>query len=364
MRRVLVLNNYSFDRVWAEVSTGEKPDHHLFGLNYFKEAGYSVEIIPFGGDGVLPWLQRLSRRCRVPIPLGDLKQQAMAWKRRHQADLIYAPCQTQTQILGCLRYLGCLDVPIVCLAHHPIERGRMAVLRRPWLRANLLGTDCYPSLSQKVAEEINILAGRRHSTALNWGPQCDYYKIAAGPGRGAVAAGRTGRDFVTFGRAATEAKVDARIICLESNISDAFAQFGPGVAVDAYPEQKPLDYRSMMQVFTSARVLAIPMVAGSNLSGLTSLMDALGVGRPVIMTKNPYIDLDIEYLGIGRWVASGDVEGWVNALRWFDDHPVEAMEMGRRARALVDGGLNAKAFARSMIRHFDDVFLGQLVTIV
>ena len=39
-------------------------------------------------------------------------------------------------------------------------------------------------------------------------------------------------------------------------------------------------------------------------------MDCLGIGKPVIMTKNPNIDIDIEKEGIGHWVEPGDVEEW------------------------------------------------------
>jgi hypothetical protein len=37
-------------------------------------------------------------------------------------------------------------------------------------------------------------------------------------------------------------------------------------------------------------------------------MDAIGMGKPVIMTRHPLIDIDIEAKG-GIWVNPGDVEG-------------------------------------------------------
>jgi glycosyltransferase involved in cell wall biosynthesis len=96
-----------------------------------------------------------------------------------------------------------------------------------------------------------------------------------------------------------------------------------------------------------ARVLAIPLFESKgSLAGLTSLVDAMALGKPVIMTRNPYIDLDIEACGIGKWVDPGDVDGWADAIDWFDRHPDESHEMGRRARALVDEqGYNSASFA-------------------
>ena len=355
MASICVLNNYSFERVWSEVRAGEKPDHHLFGLNYFAEAGYKVVLASSRASSRWKILQKFFERSRFPIPLGNVAQQVETLRQRKSIDLIYAPCQTQTQLLGYLRRAGLQRVPMICLAHHPFEQGRLARIRRPLLRANLLGTDLYPSLSCKVATEINNLAGAFRSEVIPWGPQRDYYEIAEGPGLGVVAAGRTGRDFATFGRAATHAGSEGKIVCLASSVTPEFSKFGQNVLVRASPDNRPVGYRELTRTFASARVLAIPMFDGDNLSGLTSLTDALGVGRPVIMTRNPCIDLDVETLGIGRWVQPGDVQGWTEALRWFESHPDEAMSMGRRARALVDGGLHSEAFARRMMQLFVEV---------
>jgi glycosyltransferase involved in cell wall biosynthesis len=115
-----------------------------------------------------------------------------------------------------------------------------------------------------------------------------------------------------------------------------------------------LAYTESVRLFASARALAIPMVAQDGLCGLTSLMDALGAGKPVIMTRNRLIDLDIEALGIGRWVAPGDVDGWIDAMRFFEDNPDEAAAMGRQARALVNDGLDYRSFSREIRQIVED----------
>ncbi|MDQ3621012.1 MAG: hypothetical protein M3463_00760 [Verrucomicrobiota bacterium] len=195
----------------------------------------------------------------------------------------------------------------------------------------------------------------RHSAVLPWGPQANFYPVAEKPGQGAIAAGRTGRDFVTFGQAATQAGVPARIVCLDSHVVPEFAHFGANVSVQCASETRHLGYQALLPLFANAQVVAIPLFRTDNLAGLTSLMDALGMGKPVILTRNPLIDLEIEKLGIGRIVEPGDVDGWVDALRWFDAHPQEALQMGWRGRRLVDEGLNSAQFARNIASVFDAV---------
>ena len=43
-------------------------------------------------------------------------------------------------------------------------------------------------------------------------------------------------------------------------------------------------------------------------------MDALGMGKPVIITRNLLIDSHVEKEGIGIWVKPGDIDGWKQAI--------------------------------------------------
>jgi hypothetical protein len=348
MPRLLVLNNYSLDRVSEEVRRGDKPAHHLYGIDRFPELGFEVENVPF--DEMPRSLPRsLARAVRLLPPLGDVRQQLSALRRLRRGDLIYAPCQTQTQLLSYLRAAGLLRAPIVTLAHHPISGSRWP-WKLPALRAQLRGTDAFPSLSREVARDILAISGRADlSEVVPWGADLDYYPAPNGePGWGAIAAGRTGRDFLTFARAATRASLPASILCLSSERLQGHPDIGPSVRLTAVDKESDLSYRTLVPLLAAARVHAIPLLATTTLSGLTSLTDAMALGKPVVMTRHPLIDIDLEAEGIGRWVDPADTSGWVTALRWFEDNPAEAVAMGRRARRLAEERFNSDAFARRM----------------
>jgi len=354
MFRVFVFNNYPFEDVWEEVKRKEKPDHHLYGINYFSTRGYEVHIVPFINSVLLQRVNTQIKNFHLPIPVGDLDQQWSFLKQLTKADIIYAPCQTQTHLLHYLRSICLLNVPIVCLAHHPLQKGRLAWLRKPFVQQFVKGADAFPSLSKGVAEEINTIAQQHDkSWKITWGPDANYYPCSANVGQGVVAAGRTGRDFDTFGLAASQTNSDAIIVCLQNSVSLKFCEFGRNVQILVQPNNDYMKYPELLKICTEARVLAIPMHSTSSLAGLTSLVDALGLGKPVIMTKHPLIDLDIEREGIGIWVKAGDVNGWQEAIQFFEDNPAEAVKMGQRARKLVAGDLNSKAFADQIMDIFD-----------
>lgn len=347
--RLLVLNNYPLAAVWDEVRRGEKPDHHLYGINHLERLGYEIRIISGDDARAMAALARGLRRMRNPIPLGALERQSAAWRALQEGDVIYAPCGDELNTLACLRALGMLKTPLLALQHHALNRGRLAWAREPFLRLMVRGLDACPALSQCAAQEINLrrASNQHRSVALPWGPDATFYPRAQGPGHGFLAAGRTGRDFATFGLAASQAGVAAHIIGLPGPWLQARGRFSGKVQVQLPDGNRVFGYPEMMAAHLSARAIAIPLEDSRvSLAGLTSLVDALAIGRPIIMTRNRFIDLDIEAEGIGRWVAPGDVDGWVDALHWFEQNPDASQAMGRRARALVDGSdWNSKAFA-------------------
>jgi glycosyltransferase involved in cell wall biosynthesis len=351
---VAVLNNYPFEQVWQEVQDNDKPDHHLYGINYFHQRNYQVEVIPFTQFLLLKHLNNLTATMRIAPLVGDLDQQWATLQCLNEFDLIYSPCQTQTQILGYLRSLNLIQVPIVAIAHHPINRGKFRRVRSPLHKLAISGYDAFPSLSLGVAQDINKLVPGK-SEVVPWGADANYYPDACYPGTGVVAAGRTGRDFNTLGLAASQTEIATQIICLESGTSSAFKQFDSNVQVKVLSDQNHMKYPDLVEIYAKARVLAIPMYPNASLCGLTSLMDALGMGKPVIMTRHPFIDLDIEAECIGKWVEPGDIAGWRAAIHFFEANPDEATVMGKRAKQIMLQRLNSQAFANQIMDLFDRI---------
>ncbi len=284
--------------------------------------------------------------------MGDAQKQWHAIIHYREYDLLYAPCQTQVQLLGYLRSFGLFRKPIVVLAHHPILKGKMEFFRKAQLKWQTQGVDFMPSLSAVVSSEINRLS-EGSSEVMPWGPDLEFYKTSSEGGSGCITAGRTNRDILTFGTAATAAKCEAKIICLQDQLSPEFAHFGKNVSTLAFPRTNWMPYRELIAHIAASSVVAIPLLEQPWLAGLSSLADALGAGKPIIMTRNRCIDLDIEKEKIGIWVDPGDVKGWTAALEWFDSHPEEARSMGARAREIAKERCNSRLFGQRMMKIFE-----------
>jgi hypothetical protein len=110
----------------------------------------------FPSQAIISQFSGVKQSKCFPVPLGDLDQQWSALRQLNEFDLIYAPSQTQTQLLSYLRGCGLLKVPIVCLAHHPLERGRLARLRKPFTKLSIKGTDAFPLLAKRFQAPLTV----------------------------------------------------------------------------------------------------------------------------------------------------------------------------------------------------------------
>jgi glycosyltransferase involved in cell wall biosynthesis len=85
------------------------------------------------------------------------------------------------------------------------------------------------------------------------------------------------------------------------------------------------------------------------------LKDALAMGKPVVITKSPHIDVDVEAIGCGFTVALGDVDGWTDALEKLRD-PAVATAAGSRGRAWAERHWNADVCDAQVAAHIARTF--------
>ena len=83
-------------------------------------------------------------------------------------------------------------------------------------------------------------------------------------------------------------------------------------------------------------------------AGLTTVVEALALGLPIICSRNPQIPVDFDRLGCGISVDYGDVEGWQRAVEYIATHPDEARLMGEHGRALAERIFNDERCAKEV----------------
>ena len=81
------------------------------------------------------------------------------------------------------------------------------------------------------------------------------------------------------------------------------------------------------------------------------MYEAMAMGKAVVATRTAgQVELDILKDGeTGLFVDPGDVQGWCEAIKYLCSHPKEAIQMGQRARSIVEESLNMDTYVQDMV---------------
>lgn len=335
--RIAVLNDYSMTEALRLVKQGQYPAHHTWGASHFERLGAQLIVPMFRGAGL--W--------------DSLRTQLEVYWRQREIDVVYAACQSETWLLARLRCLRLFRCPIVAVIHHPIQGrlrgGRMFVK----------GHDRLLFLSRRACEDASRdwPDVKQHSKVISWGVDLDFYDQQGHwnhPYGEAffVSAGKANRDHQILADCAAAGQHKTLIVCsADTRPSGIDADW---VSLVGDRSGHALTYGQLTSVYRSARAIVIPLAHVAGLAGLTSLLDAIACGRPVIMTRNALIDVDIEALGFGIWVPAGDRDALGQAMRRLADDDELVAAMGARARAFAEQQYRYETFSMQVQAHCAD----------
>lgn len=93
-------------------------------------------------------------------------------------------------------------------------------------------------------------------------------------------------------------------------------------------------YTNLRDLYARSRVVVVPLEKPI-LSGVTVALEAMAMGKPVILTHNGYVEDFLKDGESGLFVPAGDSAALERKIRSLLDHPAEAERMGARAREWV-----------------------------
>ena len=321
--------------ILRRMDEGEFPPHYLYGASK----------LPLHGIGVV-W-----HKARLGLPRWRMMLRN-AWQVltcREPFDAVYATHYRGLELIVLLRALGLYPKPVVIWHHQPVVRP--AEHWREWLgRLFYRGLDRMFFFSQKLIDD-SMATGKADPGRMvlgHWGADLDFYDrvraaTAGEPRRGFVSTGKEMRDMPTLVSAfnATGAPLDIYVARVTGDISyeRVFGglTLGPNIRLKFVERLIPYE---LSLIVARAECVAICCQRTKYTIGLTTVVEAMAMGLPMICSRNPQIPVDIEKEGCGLCVDYGDVEGWQRAVDYMRSHPDEARAMGRRGRLLAETTYN------------------------
>ena len=339
--KIYFYHTQDIQRILREIAEGKHPRHFLYGALELKK--YGIDVI---------WHRYIptSRRWK--------KMLITTWRIlrcSREIDAVYATHYVGLELIIFLRALGLFRKPVVIWHHQPIVRSKSSF--REWLGHFFYrGIDDAFFFSQKLINDslsIGKFPGSRMHLG-HWGADLEYYDrlLAENAQRkGFVSTGKERRDFPTLVEAFRQTGQTLDIYVNPQNNQDKYRSFFDQMSL---PENIHLHYTDGMTVddyarkVNSSQCVVICCQESRYTVGLTTVVEALALGLPMICSRNPQIPVDFDREGCGIAVDYYDVEGWKKAIAYVASHPDEAKEMGRKGRLLAEKTFNEERCGREV----------------
>ncbi len=253
---------------------GKNPSHWLYGAVEMEKDGHQVI-----------WEQENSNF------LNDYKL-----VRRYRPDLVFIPNLNirNHAFLLFLKRIGIYRKPIIAFLHHTPKSGKTKFVYSLLLKAL---NHCF-FLSKKTMEET-INGGyinKDKCSEPGWGPDRNFYaKISTTSGDYFISTGKENRDFDLLIDVFKETKAPLKIITAQSHAGSDYTNLKEKCAPISnieviITENSGEVYPMMVKEMANAKAIVCPLRQDklNYCVGLSTIADAEGLGKPLIITKNPY----------------------------------------------------------------------------
>ena len=328
--------------IYNEWSAGRFPSHLLYGACELPEEGVEV-IMHRHTDPRLPRWRRMLDVARKVL-----------FCREH-FDAVYATKQNGLDLIILLRSVGLFRKPVVLWHHQPIEP-RRGWLRRLIARQYLRGIDHMFMFSEHIVQ-VSAGTGLVPAAKLQqcpWGADLDFYDrlMASHPTAhsGFISTGKELRDMPTLIEAFRQcpgqrldivAPADRNGSAYEQELHEADAADNISVCIN-----RTMWIPGIAERIWPHKAVCICCRESNYTVGLTTLVEALAFGMPVIVSRNENHPFDAEAQGCGICVPYGDVAGWQAAIRRLDGDAAAYAAMCGKSRRLAEQTYNIRNCAR------------------
>ena len=334
VRRVLYVNSYGGTVIWNRITSGNLPAHHLWGCIELVRLGYEVALAE-------PLNDFYYRRNPLPHDLRFLKT-ARSWLGK---DGIVYCAHNVLHWLPLLRSVGFLRCKIVSLlfGREPLDFAKS--------HSGII------ALNGAAAEHARQLAPRVPAAQLAWGVTREVFPSIPYQPETLLACGQTRRDHTTLARASAITRQPIRVIATKlppglawgPNVS--FVTGGQGDDNVSYDEL----FRNHYARCTGSLIILRNDPEQETGVGFTNLLEAMAMGRPVIVTKTGALptEIDVEKAGIGLFVPPEDPAALALAIDSLANDLPRAEAMGMGGRKLIDDYYNMERYAQALSVFFD-----------
>jgi glycosyltransferase involved in cell wall biosynthesis len=330
----------------------------LYGLTHFRDSNLGYIFPQFKK------YRSIEAGAWIPNMLDILRD-------KREYDILYSPYYEGLQALFYLRALGLYKKKIVVWSHPPIEKGG-SFLRMSLYKVFLKGIDkiIFTNKQAQIESIQSGLVSEKKTVVLDWGADLDFFNNILNEVSGQeykdvrfISTGVDHRDFETLVNAFKGLSLKLDLYLVEKELYEKYKDVAENIQVHFIEPNSSLE-SSLLSSYTVAReqakssvsIICSKPIAERKLSfGLTSVLEATGLGKPVIITRNKYLPQRFEDNKFGLFVKPGDVEDLRNAIIKIGTDNELRKELGENARQFALKKYNLELFTKDLASLFESL---------
>ena len=323
--RILFVSDYA---AWLPVSRGEMPSNHLFGIHqrierYYTDSNGDIHGELSNGGGQMDFYL-IDKYQMFPWSISRVIHSLIIWLKSFRYDVIL-DAVNQCRLLLVLNRLYLLPCKIVTILHHP-----------PFYLEEELGkADAYLFFSKNTMQhDARVVPSKEKAFFLNeLGPDSSWYPVVPAGKQEFICCddGKTQRDtflekqvieklkiksLTTYHSEYTEKLPGVFTKDVFAKILNAKIMFIP-IRKEAFPRK--------LHLYEKRRVRQNKDTIPNDPCGLTSFMDAIALGMPVICSDNTAVAEFIQANDLGRVYTTGSIDSAIDAFLQMMDDDVYSM---------------------------------------
>jgi glycosyltransferase involved in cell wall biosynthesis len=303
------------------------------------ESRYGVELLDWSELGVHSGHRSVRR---------SLRHVAVALRRARQVDVIFS----DGEHVGIPLALGMqalrIHTPHVMIGHNLLTPAKKQILRHLSLRAQ----------DRVLVHSINQVGSIVSATSVSadtlavvpYGVDATFWSAPHHQAEDAhvVSAGREHRDYKTLVAALP---VGARLTIADHSPFTPHATRSDPAVWPPTVERVALDAVALRELYRRATIVVVPVVESLMPAGITTLLEAMSMGKAVVVTETSELRGVVQHGESGLTVEPGDVRGMHAAITHLLASPSSRQALGARARQVALERHDVNVYADTLAHH-------------
>jgi glycosyltransferase involved in cell wall biosynthesis len=340
-KALMLVSQSADDELRADVAAGRRPCPEYLKL----ETQHGVEL--------LDW-SRLPRSIRQRTPASSLMHVAAAARMVHRFDVIFSDGEHLGIPLGLLLGSRWPAKPHLVLGHHITTRAKRRVFKLVRPQRGITRILLHSRRQVDIVEsELGIARSKLafvpyFADAAFWSPRQVAEETQV------VTAGREHRDYATLA-AACEGMPERVVVAAGSFHSPRAPWRPPSTWPNNFELVPTMDRAGLRDLYARAMVVVVPVVPTDFQAGVTTLLEAMAMGKAVVVSATEGQRDIVEDGETGVLVPPGDPAALRAAIRRLLDDDGERARLGRNARRAVEMHFSLDVYAATLARHLDEL---------